>query len=79
MMKIDCEGAEWEIFEDLSETGLLSEFDTIVGEYHYPHDNDNSGLFNRFVQQLTEAGLKIISWDENQYNTKIGTFTIKKI
>ena len=34
VLKIDVEGAEYDIFADLHEHGLLKEFDLIIGEYH---------------------------------------------
>lgn len=34
VMKIDCEGAEYEILQDLKESGLLSKIDVIFGEWH---------------------------------------------
>lgn len=46
VLKIDVEGAEYTIFDDLSRSGLMGEFDIIVGEYHdgidrlYPYLSD---------------------------------------
>ena len=34
ILKIDCEGAEWEAYNDLSEE-FLSKFKYIVGEFHW--------------------------------------------
>ncbi len=34
VMKIDCEGAEYEIFEELKASGLLKKIDVILGEWH---------------------------------------------
>ena len=33
-MKIDCEGAEYEIFEELKASGLLKKIDVILGKWH---------------------------------------------
>jgi FkbM family methyltransferase len=33
--KIDCEGAEFEILEDLDQAGLLSQIDVIIMEWHF--------------------------------------------
>ena len=35
VLKIDCEGAEYEIFEDLAKANLIDEFSVIIGEIHY--------------------------------------------
>lgn len=35
LLKVDCEGAEYDIFNRLNETGLLSEVDLIVLEFHF--------------------------------------------
>lgn len=35
VLKIDTEGAEYEIFEDLDENGLLKSFKIVMLEYHY--------------------------------------------
>lgn len=34
ILKIDCEGAEYVIFADLKQAGLLDQFDIIIGECH---------------------------------------------
>ena len=46
VLKIDVEGAEYRIFDELYREGLMAEFDIIVGEYHdginqlYPYLSD---------------------------------------
>ena len=34
LLKVDCEGCEYEIFEKLTEAGLLGQFETIICEWH---------------------------------------------
>ena len=49
IVKIDCEGSEYEILERLNDTGLLPRYDVIIIEWHYKGDallrkilNDNN-------------------------------------
>ncbi|MDR0220173.1 MAG: FkbM family methyltransferase [Lachnospiraceae bacterium] len=59
IMKIDCEGAEWEIFDDLSQSGLLANFSLIVGEWHLPHVDDRMAAMTKFILQSEAAGLRM--------------------
>lgn len=38
ILKLDCEGEEYHIFENLSESGLIQEFSLIMLEWHYKSD-----------------------------------------
>lgn len=38
VLKLDCEGEEYNIFEDLSENGLMQRFTLIMLEWHYKSD-----------------------------------------
>ncbi len=49
IVKCDCEGAEFEIFERLDEAGLIGNIDVLLMEYHY---NDP----NRLIDMLTKRG-----------------------
>jgi FkbM family methyltransferase len=40
ILKIDIEGAEYAVFEDLYNNGVLNKFDLIIGEYH----NGSAGI-----------------------------------
>jgi len=49
IIKCDCEGAEFEIFEKLNEEGLVGSIDVVMMEYHFEKPN-------RLVEILTENG-----------------------
>ncbi len=44
VLKIDVEGAEYDIFDDLNESKLLSKFSLIMGECHYGMEGINTRL-----------------------------------
>lgn len=52
IVKCDCEGAEFEIFERFNEEGLIEKMDVILMEYHY---NQPDGL----VGILTGSGFVV--------------------
>jgi FkbM family methyltransferase len=80
MMKIDCEGAEWLIFDDLAQSGLLSAFDVIVGEWHISRwsSYDKEEVLQKFKSQLKDSGLTITEWNEG-FTPTIGLFRVEKI
>jgi FkbM family methyltransferase len=47
IVKCDCEGAEFEIFERLSEKGIISKIDVVMMEYHFETPD-------RLIKILTE-------------------------
>ena len=52
IVKCDCEGAEFEIFERLAEQGLVGRIDVVIMEYHFePPD--------RLVKILTREGFAV--------------------
>ncbi len=52
IVKCDCEGAEFEIFDCLDEQGLIGRIDVVIMEYHFePPD--------RLVEILTRAGFAV--------------------
>jgi FkbM family methyltransferase len=60
LLKLDCEGAEYEIVEDLFEQGILKEISFIIIEWHYKGkqvlvDRLAQSGFNLFVPELTAA------------------------
>jgi FkbM family methyltransferase len=81
MMKIDCEGAEWEIFDDLAQSGLLPRFEVIVGEWHlynFPSQRDRGTVFDKFISNIKGAGLKFTQLKGNPFSDVLGTFTLMK-
>jgi FkbM family methyltransferase len=52
IIKCDCEGAEYEIFEKLNEEGLVENIDVVIMEYHF-------GGPDRLVSILTENGFVV--------------------
>lgn len=63
-VKIDCEGAEWEIIPDLAQNGLLEKIDVLIMEYHFqPPD--------KLIEHLTKAGFLVFDYRERVYKTGI--------
>jgi FkbM family methyltransferase len=56
ILKIDVEGAEYEIFEDLCENGIISKFDLIVGDSHH-------GL--KPIEKSLEPDFELVHYSEN--------------
>lgn len=54
VLKLDCEGEEYSIFEDLSENGLIQQFSLIMLEWHYKSDK-------KLVEILKENKFSYIS------------------
>ncbi|WP_316759870.1 FkbM family methyltransferase [Pedobacter aquatilis] len=57
ILKIDCEGAEYEIFDSLRNSNLLSGFDILMIEWHYKGPET-------IVEDLNNAGFKHFSFNE---------------
>jgi len=62
ILKIDCEGSEYEILDRLSDTGLLTRFDIIMIEWHI---KGSASL----KKPLLDNNFKIVSMDKHDYNT----------
>ena len=62
IVKMDCEGSEWEILENLD---LWKNIKFVTMEYHLGKDNYNH---NRIIKALDKIGFKIIS--EFQYSNE---------
>ncbi len=56
IVKCDCEGAEFEIFERLNEKGIVSMIDVVMMEYHFEKPD---GLINIFTENGFAAQTKI--------------------
>lgn len=41
LLKLDCEGSEYDIIENLDKSGLLSKIDVIIGEWHFIGKRNN--------------------------------------
>jgi FkbM family methyltransferase len=52
VVKCDCEGAEFEIFERLNEQGIIKNIDVVIMEYHFEKPD-------RLVNILTENGFAV--------------------
>ena len=64
ILKIDCEGSEYEIVERLHDTGLLSHFDVIMMEWHLK----GPALLREI---LLDNNFEILSMGEHNINTGI--------
>jgi hypothetical protein len=82
MMKIDCEGAEWGIFDDLAQSGLLSYFDVVVGEWHLfgiSSQKERTDVFDKFISQIKAAGLRFTQLTYNPFaGDVVGSFVLEK-
>lgn len=67
VLKIDCEGCEYEIFDNLS-VDLLQKFETITGEYHHKG-------FDVIMKKLHNAGFRTIY----QKHKSTGLFTAVRV
>ncbi|GAL81804.1 hypothetical protein JCM19274_363 [Algibacter lectus] len=56
MIKMDCEGAEYEIFENLSQSKILDKIDVIIMEWH---DNGSKTI----EDTLLKFGFNVFSRD----------------
>jgi FkbM family methyltransferase len=63
VLKIDVEGSEYAIFEDLYKHNLIQEFDVIIGEYHngldglFPYLSEFSCSYKESIQR--DAGMMV--------------------
>jgi FkbM family methyltransferase len=55
LLKVDVEGAEGAVLEDLVSSGAISNIDQMIVEYDH-HIDENSEEFGRFLRQLEESG-----------------------
>jgi FkbM family methyltransferase len=54
LLKLDVEGAEWDVFADLRNSGALSRIKRMIIEYHHRVDSPRCE-FGRFLQMLEDA------------------------
>jgi FkbM family methyltransferase len=59
LVKIDVEGAEWEIISDLRETGLLTKPNRYIIEYHHQIGNEEPRL-SKFLCVFEDAGFSYL-------------------
>lgn len=60
ILKMDCEGAEYEILEDLDKTGLINQLDAIILEFHGERNDILEHYFekNNFYYQTSYANYR---------------------
>jgi FkbM family methyltransferase len=56
VLKIDIEGAELSVLEDLTESGAIAHVHMMFVEYHYITSEEHSSSFARFLQLIEDAG-----------------------
>lgn len=59
LLKIDIEGAEGQVIEDLSRNGKLPLIRDIIMEYHYNPKNESNRL-PKLLSTLEEGGFRVI-------------------
>lgn len=76
VMKIDCEGGEYPLFDNASDESILA-FDEIIGEYHRGYLNLKQRLERLgYMFSFTEPSIVSRTWPPK---TAIGIFFAKKI
>jgi FkbM family methyltransferase len=60
VLKIDTEGAEYDILDDLSKSGVLDSIDLIIGEFH-----DGIDKFEKYLQDFTIIKLDYLDDTKN--------------
>jgi hypothetical protein len=74
-LKIDCEGAEYEIIESLDENYLNNNIKKICIEYHLNKD----GKINSIINKLNKCGFTInFEFGDYQINEELGIFYAQK-
>jgi len=53
VLKIDCEGCEWDVF-DVAEQNVLKRFKTILVEFHWLQKTEEHEKYHRVMQKLLE-------------------------
>jgi FkbM family methyltransferase len=69
VLKMDCEGAEWEILDE-TPAALFSRFSVIAAEVH----GDTTGKYsvNDFPKIMEERGFRTVRWDGHSHGLYIG-------
>ena len=71
-MKIDVEGAEYNIFADLYEQNIIKELDLIIGEYHEGIENLMTYLPDfrcSYKEDSVEKGIGSMVFVNKKYST----------
>lgn len=66
MLKIDIEGAEWDVFAEETETSL-QQVRQITAELHHIQDEHRHGLFLKAMQSLLDAGFSVTHLHGNNH------------
>ena len=68
-LKIDCEGAEYDIIESLDEDYLINNIQKICLEYHFNKD----GKINTILNKLKKCNFNIVfEYGDHQINNELG-------
>ena len=74
-LKIDCEGAEYEIIESLDEQYLTNNIDKICLEYHL----NKNGEINTILNKLKKCGFNVnFEYGDYQINDELGIIYARK-
>ena len=69
ILYLNCEGAEFEILEDLIESGVWKKISFMLIEFHHqPHKLDCEERYNKLIKKIQEIG---INYKEGNINTGI--------
>jgi FkbM family methyltransferase len=62
-LKLDIEGAEYDVLNHMLKDGSLEYIDKLFVEFHNPHLGIEDEVHDKLVNALTEAGLPPHDWD----------------
>lgn len=69
ILKIDIEGAEYEVFKNLFSTGAIKYIDKIYGELHGPKCGVSFSEDVKLINKINDYGLKMFYWDASNDKT----------
>jgi FkbM family methyltransferase len=68
VLKVDCEGAEWEILKHAPRE-IFSRFNVIVAEVHATSEVPD---VSRFANDMEERGFRTVRWDGHSHGVYVG-------
>jgi hypothetical protein len=70
LLKMDCEGAEWEIIRD-TDPQQFARFQVAVVEVH--NDPEHKQSVPEFKQSMENLGFRTVRWDNKSHGLYVGT------
>ena len=67
VLKLDVEGSEYEILDDLFSTGAINNIAKFFCEFHYERIGLDYSAHEKIVRKLNDIQLNPIHWDASSY------------